>query len=151
MLEIKSIAQLEKLEGSLLGKSNWLEVTQKLINDFADTTGDHQWIHVDEERAKKEMPNGKTIAHGYLILSLLPKLNDGLLSFSKTKMAINYGLDKVRFTNMVSCNSNIRLHLTLSKTSVIRNGAKLFFKNEVEIQGLDKPACIAESLVLVYF
>src|SRR5690242_20758176 len=99
---------LASLAGQELGASEWMTITQERINQFADATGDHQWIHVDVERAKKEMPGGKTIAHGYLTLSLIPWLTGGMLRVEGVTRGINYGSNKVRFTNMVTVGSRVR-------------------------------------------
>ena len=113
MLEIETIADLPKHIGQKLGTSDWLVVDQKMIDQFAEATGDHQWIHIDVERAKSEMPGGKTIAHGYLTLSLLPKLNQGIWRVKKRSRGVNYGSNKVRFTAPVPAGSRVRGHLTL--------------------------------------
>src|SRR5919205_1715222 len=98
MLEVERAADLKAYEGKEIGVSDWYTVTQEQIDKFADATGDHQWIHVDVERAKREMPGGKTIAHGYLTRSLLPRLNQGIFRITKRKRGVNYGSNKVRFT-----------------------------------------------------
>ena len=97
---ISSFEDLKALEGMEVGVSDWFQITQDQINQFADVTLDHQWIHVDVERAQKEMPGGTTIAHGYLTLSMIPAMTAGFLEFTNLKMGINYGLNKVRFTNL---------------------------------------------------
>src|SRR6202047_4066678 len=108
MLEVERGTDLTAYVGKEIGVSDWYIVTQEQIDKFADATGDHQWIHVDVERAKKEMPGGKTIAHGYLTLSLLPRLAPTLLKVNKRKRGINYGSNKIRFTNPVPAGSRIR-------------------------------------------
>src|ERR671924_2008853 len=101
--------EMHKYVGQEIGVSDWVEVTQERINQFADATGDHQWIHVDVERAKKEMPGGKTIAHGYLTLALVPRMAQTLLKVTGRKRGLNYGSNKVRFTNAVPAGARLRL------------------------------------------
>ena len=113
MRMVETPEALRALIGQELGVSDWLEVTQGLIDRFAEVTGDHQWIHVDVERAKREMPGGKTIAHGYLLLSLLPKLGAGIYKLAWPTRSINYGSDKVRIVNPVKASARIRLRQSL--------------------------------------
>ena len=113
MRMVETPEALRALIGQELGVSDWLEVTQDLIDRFAEVTGDHQWIHVDVERARREMPGGKTIAHGYLLLSLLPKLGAGIYKLSWPTRSINYGSDKVRIVNPVKAGARIRLRQSL--------------------------------------
>src|SRR5918911_2870597 len=109
MLEVERAADLKAFEGKEIGVSDWYTVTQEQIDKFADATGDHQWIHVDVERAKREMPGGKTIAHGYLTLALVPRMAQTLLKVTGRKRGLNYGSNKVRFTNAVPAGARIRL------------------------------------------
>jgi acyl dehydratase len=150
MLEIETIADLPKHIGQKLGTSDWLVVDQKMIDQFAEATGDHQWIHIDVERAKKEMPGGKTIAHGYLTLSLLPKLNHGIWKVKQRSRGVNYGSNKVRFTAPVPAGSRVRGHLTLKAVEPIQGGARVTMEATVEVEGSDRPALVAETLSLVY-
>jgi acyl dehydratase len=150
MLEIDSITDLPGYVGKKLGTSDWLVVDQKMIDQFAEATGDHQWIHVDVERAKKEMPGGRTIAHGYLTLSLLPKLNQGIFRVKQRSRGVNYGSNKVRFTAPVPAGSRIRGHLTLKNVEKIEGGARLTMEATVEVEGSERPALVAETLSLVY-
>ncbi|MDO9707433.1 MaoC family dehydratase [Paracraurococcus lichenis] len=150
MLEVESIADLPNHIGKKLGSSDWLVVDQRMIDQFAEATGDHQWIHVDVERAKKEMPGGKTIAHGYLTLSLLPKLNAGIWRVKKRSRGVNYGSNKVRFTAPVPAGSRVRGHLTLKNVEKIEGGARLTMEATVEVEGSERPALVAETLSLVY-
>src|SRR5437867_7737704 len=113
MLTVETPKDLKQHIGKTLGPSDWITVDQAMIDKFAEATGDHQWIHVDVERAKREMPGGKTIAHGYLTLSLLPRLSHGILHIRKRSRGINYGSNKVRFTAPVPAGSRVRLHQTL--------------------------------------
>ena len=141
---------LPSLAGEELGTSEWMTIGQDRINQFADATGDHQWIHVDVERAKKDMPDGKTIAHGFLTLSLLPVLGTQIMRVSGVSRGINYGLNKVRFTNTVQVGSRVRGRQKL--ISVEKRGEALQMTSEftVEIEGQQRPACIAEWIGLIY-
>ena len=131
--------------------TDWVLITQERINQFAQATGDFQWIHVDPERAAKSSPFGCTIAHGFLTLSLLGKFYEAHLSLPFCEMGINYGLNKVRFTQPVRVNSRVRGRFVLAKLEDISGGIQLTFMVTIEIDGLDKPACIAESVVRQYF
>jgi acyl dehydratase len=138
---------LRALIGQELGVSDWLEVTQDLIDRFAEVTGDHQWIHVDVERAKREMPGGKTIAHGYLLLSLLPKLGAGIYKLSWPTRSINYGSDKVRIVNPVKAGARIRLRQSLVAVEDGAPGAhRITVRQTLEIEGEAKPAMIADTI-----
>jgi acyl dehydratase len=138
---------LRALIGQELGVSDWLEVTQDLIDRFAEVTGDHQWIHVDVERAKREMPSGKTIAHGYLLLSLLPKLGAGIYKLSWPTRSINYGSDKVRIVNPVKAGARIRLRQSLVAVEDGAPGAhRITVRQTLEIEGEAKPAMIADTI-----
>jgi len=135
-----------------LGTSDWLEITQDRIQAFADCTGDHQWIHVDADRASQEMPNGKTIAHGFLTLSLLSFFQEqiGILSDPSIHNGFNYGLDRVRFISPVQEGSRIRNRIKLiSVTEKAPKQILIKVENTVDIEGQDKPAMIAESLALL--
>ncbi|MFT4127944.1 MAG: MaoC family dehydratase [Gordonia sp. (in: high G+C Gram-positive bacteria)] len=136
--------------GSDLGSGEWLEITQDRINAFADATGDHQWIHVDPDRAAAG-PFGAPIAHGYLTLSLLPLLAGSIFTVEGPKLVINYGLNKVRFVNPVTVGSRIRSNAVIVSVEETRKGVNLVVRNTVEIEGSDRPACVAENVrVLVY-
>jgi acyl dehydratase len=141
---------LPSLSGTEIGVSDWLEITQARINQFAEATGDHQWIHVDVERAKKEMPGGKTIAHGYLTLSLIPGLTGGMLRIEGITRGINYGSNKVRFTNMVPVGSRVRARQKLLKAEARSGGMQLINEVTIEIEGQERAACIAETISLIY-
>ena len=131
--------------------TDWVTITQERINQFAQATGDFQWIHVDAQRAAKSSPFGSTIAHGFLTLSLLGKFYEDHLSLPFCEMGINYGLNKVRFTQPVRVNSQVRGRFVLAKLENISGGIQLTFNVLIEIDGLDKPACVAESVVRQYF
>jgi acyl dehydratase len=150
MLEVDRPAEMKAHIGETVGTSEWVLVDQTMIDAFADATGDHQWIHVDLERAKKEMPGGKTIAHGYLTLSLLPRLSAGVYRIRNTSRGINYGSNKVRFTAPVPAGSRVRLHQVLKAVEDIKGGVRLTFESTVELEGSDKPALVAEALVLSF-
>jgi acyl dehydratase len=150
MLVVERPAGMKAHIGEDLGASEWVLVDQTMIDKFADATGDHQWIHVDVERAKREMPNGKTIAHGFLTLSLLPRLGATVYRIRRTSRGINYGSNKVRFTAPVPAGSRVRLHQVLKAVDDISGGVRLTFDSTVEIEGSDKPALVAETLSLAF-
>ena len=136
--------------GQDVAVSDWVTVTQEQINLFAQATGDHQWIHVDPARAAKS-PFGSTVAHGFLTLSLLPRFLASSIRFKHTVMGLNYGLNKVRFTAPVRVNSRLRAHFHLLDVQPIEsNGVQITWRMSVECEGLDKPVCIAESVVRDY-
>jgi acyl dehydratase len=143
-----ALADLPSLAGQEIGVSNWLEVTQERIDEFARATGDDQWIHVDVERATREM--GGTIAHGYLTLSLIPVLARDIIRITGIGHGVNYGCDKVRFTNMVRAGARVRLRQKMLACEP--RGGGLQMKNEaiVEIEGEARPACIAETIAILY-
>ncbi|MGH7350108.1 MAG: MaoC family dehydratase, partial [Candidatus Rokuibacteriota bacterium] len=137
--------------GRELGPSEWLTVTQEMIDKFAEATGDHQWIHVDVERAKKEMPGGKTIAHGYLTLSLLPRLAPTLMKIEKRRRGLNYGSNRVRFTAPVPAGARVRLRQKLVKVEPVEdNGFRVTSEMTMEVEGNARPAMVAETLGIVY-
>ena len=145
-----TMAELPGLAGTELGTSDWREVAQEHVNLFADATGDHQWIHVDVERATKESPFGGPIAHGYLTLSLLVPLFAQVLMVTDTVMGVNYGLNKVRFPSPVPVGSRVRLTATLAGVEDITGGKQLTFSCVIEREGGDKPVCIAEPVYRYY-
>lgn len=145
-----TLAEMPPKVGKELGLSDWFEVTQERINDFAIATLDEQWIHIDKKKAEKLSPFGTTIAHGFLILSLAPNLVSYTYEIENLKMGINYGTDKVRFTNPVKSGSMIRVRSELMQFDHIDNGAKIKVKATFEIKGQEKPACIAELIAMVF-
>ena len=149
MTTITGLDRLKEAEGKELGTSDWHEVTQKDIDTFADVTGDHQWIHVDPERAK-ETPFGGTIAHGYLTLSLGPALNNQVFKLEGFTFALNYGLNKVRFPAPVPIPSNVRVSPKVKEVTDIPGGAQVVFEVSFEREGTEKPVCVAETVVRVY-
>lgn len=151
MLVVDNPQDMKKHVGQELGVSDWVTVDQEMIDRFAEATGDHQWIHVDVERAKKELPGGKTIAHGYLTLSLVPRLSHEIYDITNRSRGINYGSNKVRFTNMVPAGSRVRMRQTLkSVDDVPGNGIRLINECTIEIEGQDRPALVAEVIGLCY-
>lgn len=150
MRVFSSAEEVRAAKGAKLGVSDWLTVTQERVNQFADATGDHQWIHVDIERAAQG-PFGGTIAHGFLTLSLLSSLNFQIYRFEGIRMAINYGLNKVRFPNPVRVGSRVRSHCTLAEVTDVDGGVQLALQSTVELEGAEKPACAAEQLVRLVF
>jgi acyl dehydratase len=149
MRTISGLEELRRAEGEELGTSDWHEVTQKAIDDFADVTGDHQWIHVDVERAK-QTPFGGTIAHGYYTLSLAPMLNEQILALEGFAFAINYGLNKVRFPAPLPVGSRVRMHAKLKSLEDVPGGAQMTVEVTFVREGGDKPVCVAETLARVY-
>lgn len=148
MRVFQGIAEIEAAVGEHLGYSEWLEITQERVNTFADATGDHQWIHVDPERAASG-PYGTTIAHGYLTLSLLPVLGSEIFTVEGLKMRINYGSNKVRFPAPVPVGSKIRAGVTVTSVDRTAKGANLVVSYTVEVEGGDKPALIAETVAVL--
>ena len=148
---ISSFEDLKALEGLEIGVSDWFQITQEQINQFADVTLDHQWIHVDVERAQQEMPGGTTIAHGYLTLSMIPAMTAGFLEFTNLKMGINYGLNKVRFTSMVTVDSRIRARSVVQAVRQSSGAAQLIGETTVDIEGETKPACVVETVSFFHF
>ena len=151
MRVIKSIEDAKALEGEEIGLSDWVVIDQHRIDEFAEATGDHQWIHVDTERAAEEMPNGKTIAHGYLILSLVPALSANFIEFENLARAINFGANKVRFYTPVPAGVRVRARASALQTR--RRAGALLLTSEVRIEVEDerKPACVAEILGMYFF
>jgi acyl dehydratase len=149
MRTITGLDGLRQAEGEVLGTSDWHEVTQDAIDDFADVTGDHQWIHVDPERAK-DTPFGGTIAHGYFTLSLAPKLTSEIFAMDGFAFAVNYGLNKVRFPAPLPVGSKVRAQARVVKLEDVPGGAQMTLELTFEREGGEKPVCVAETLVRVY-
>lgn len=139
------LADMQALVGQHLATSPWVTVDQQRINLFAEATGDHQWIHVDVERAKAG-PYGAPIAHGFLTLSLLPELNASAMVIDDVKMSVNYGLNRVRFTGPVPAGSRVRAVITLKDYTVIDGGAQMTTEVTIEREGATKPVCVAEAV-----
>lgn len=150
-LEIKNFEEFRKLEGKQLPESEWMIVTQEMINDFAKATGDFQWIHVDLEKAKKHSPFKKPVAHGFMSVSLLSKMLGDSIQVKSAQMGVNYGLNKVRFPSPVLVDSRLRLVCRISKIENYGDtGLKVTWNCTVEIEGSEKPACVAEFLSLMF-
>ncbi|MFS8976788.1 MaoC family dehydratase [Cupriavidus necator] len=157
MRTIASLEELEGLQGQEVAVSDWIEVTQQQVNQFAEATGDHQWIHVDVERAKKESPYGGPIAHGFLTLSLLPKFMHNALHMP-SRIGVNYGLNRVRFTAPVPVGSKLRARIKLLKVERLDPlpkspelvGAQSTWEVTIEREGSDRPVCVAESITRRY-
>lgn len=150
-LVINSYEEFAAHLGEELGVSDWLEIDQDRINRFADATLDHQWIHVNEERARRESPYGGTIAHGYLTLSLLPHLWEQILQVNNIKMLVNYGIEKMRFMQVVPTGSRIRLVAKLYNISNLRGICKTEISFKIEIENQRKPALEGTAIFLYYF
>lgn len=142
------LTELPSLVGQELGVSDWLEITQDRVNRFADATGDHQWIHVDVERATKEL--GSPIAHGYLVLSLVPFLAKNIVAYQGVSRGINYGCNKVRFTNMVPVGARVRMRVKLDACEMRAGAYQLVNQCTIEVEGQERPACVAETVSLLY-
>lgn len=144
--KFSSPQELLKAEGQHLGYGPWIEITQERVNDFAEATGDHQWIHVDPEKAKEQSPYGTTIAHGYLTLSITNMFLSEILQVDNISMGINYGANKVRFPSPVLVGSKIRVGAEVDSAEEIEGGVQACIKITVEVEGQEKPACVVESL-----
>jgi acyl dehydratase len=149
MRTITGLDELKQAQGEELGVSDWHRITQADIDAFADVTGDHQWIHVDPERAK-DTPFGGTIAHGYFTLSLAPRFTEQVMKLEGFAMAINYGLNRVRFPSPVPVDSSVRMRARLAELSEIPGGGQMILELTFEREGGEKPVCVAESVVRVY-
>jgi acyl dehydratase len=149
-MAVTTFETIGSLAGQEIGVSDWVVIDQDRINKFADATGDHQWIHVDVERAKTQMPGGKTIAHGYLTLSLIPWLTGGMMRVEGVTRGINYGSNKIRFTNMVQVGSRVRARQKLVSAEPKAGGMQITNEVTIEIEGQTRPACVAETISLIY-
>lgn len=150
MRRFEQLSDLTACVGQDVATSDWVLVDQAMINQFADATGDHQWIHIDAQRAA-DGPFGTTVAHGFLTLSLLPKFFDTTVDIAASSVGVNYGLNRVRFMSPVPVNSRVRGHMhLLSCEPVAGDGLQLIWRVTVEVEGADKPACVAESVVRRY-
>ena len=150
MIVLNRSSELVDWVGKEIGVSDWLEIDQQRIDQFAATTGDDNWIHVDVERAKKEMPDGKTIAHGFLTLSLIPLLVRSVYTIRLRGRGVNYGSNKVRYTSPVQVNSRIRLRQTIKAADPVDGGLRVTSNCLIEIEGQERPALVAEFLMIVY-
>jgi acyl dehydratase len=150
MLEIERPADLAAYVGKQIGTSDWFTVDQAIIDKFAEATGDHQWIHVDVERAKREMPGGRTIAHGFLTLSLVPRLVQTIYRVKHRSRGLNYGSNRVRFTGPVPADSRIRLHQTIKAVEPVEGGVRVISESTVEVEGAPRPALVAETISMMF-
>ena len=148
MRTFTDLAELEAAVGEEIGTTEWFEITQERVDAFADATDDHQWIHVDVERAEAG-PFGGTIAHGYLTLSLIPLFNTQLMSIETAGARLNYGLNKVRFPHPVRVGSRVRVHASVGEVTDLPTGKQVVLGYTIEIEGQAKPACVAEMVVLL--
>ena len=149
MLTLNGIDDIKARVGQELGVSDWLEVTQEAIDQFADATGDHQFIHVDVERAK-QTPFGGTIAHGYFTLSLAPRFSGEIFRLENVAFALNYGNNKVRFPAPLKVGSKVRMRLTLANVEDVPGGVQITNTCTFEVEGGEKPVCVAETLTRVF-
>ena len=149
MLTLTGLDEVKSHVGKELGVSDWLEVTQETVDRFAEVTGDDQWIHLDVERAK-QTPFGGTIAHGYFVLSLAPRLCYDMFTFDGFALGLNYGLNRVRFPAPMPVGGKVRMRATLVAVEEIPGGAQITTELTFEREGGDKPVCVAESLARVY-
>ena len=147
---VNGIEELKLLTGQEVGVSDWLTITQEMIDRFADATGDHQWIHVDVERAKKELPGGKTIAHGWLTLSLVPRLAATIYRVKSRSRGLNYGSNRVRFTGPVPAGARIRLHLKIKAVEPVEGGVRVTSESTMEVEGAPRPALVAETISMLF-
>ena len=148
MRVFSSFEDIEAATGEEIGTTDWVEITQERVDRFADATDDHQWIHVDRERAATG-PFGGTIAHGYLTLSLVPFLGAQVFSLETPGAKLNYGVNKVRFPSPVRVGSRVRSHVTMGEVTDLPAGKQLTLRHTIEIEGATKPACVAETVVLL--
>lgn len=151
MIQFKNLLELKNFVDKEIGTSEYLIITQEMINDFAKATNDAQWIHVNEEMAKKYSPFKRTVAHGFLTLSLAPQFFTQLFSVASVKMGLNYGANKVRFTSAVPSGSKVRMKASLLEAEESQpNGLKITVNCIFEIEGVEKPVCIAELISILY-
>ena len=150
MVEIEHYKKLRERVGEEIAVSGWHLITQEQVNQFADLTGDDQWIHVNIEKAKKQSPYESPVAHGFFILSLVSKFFFESMVIKGVSLSLNYGLNKVRFTHPVVIGSQIRSRMSVLDYLEIEHGARVFYKVIIEIEGIEKPACVAETISQIY-
>lgn len=148
---IKGLEELRTLVGQRIGTSDWFEITQERVNAFAEGTDDFQWIHCDPERAKAESPYGTTVAHGFLTLALCISLSQKIYVIEGLRMVLNYGLNRVRFPNPVPVGSRVRMTTDLLELKDTRGSVQMTCKQTFEVEGTGKPACVAETIVRLFF
>ena len=150
-MEFQNFAEFKQMEGKKLPVTEWITVTQEMINAFADATLDFQWIHIDVEKATKYSPFKTPIAHGFMSVSLMSKFVESVAVIKSAKMGVNYGLNKIRFPHHVAVNSRLRAHINVAKVEdYAENGIKTFWDCTVEIEGVEKPACVAQFITLTF-
>jgi acyl dehydratase len=149
MLTVENAIDLQHHAGLPMGVSHWFAIEQRHIDDFARLSGDDHWIHIDTERATRDMPGGKTIAHGLYILSLIPWLQRDIFAVRKRGRGLNYGYDRIRFLTPVQVGSRIRLTMSMVQATRQATGTRIELDSTVEIEGLEKPALIARSIILI--
>lgn len=149
-LALPNLAVLRDHVGEKLGTSDWIEITQQRIDLFAEATGDHQWIHVDAERARRESPFGTTIAHGHLTLSLAPMLLTQILAVENVRLIVNPGIEHIRLRSPVRCGDKIRMHATLKELRNVPGGVRATMSVSFEIEGQRKPAAFGDMLLVYY-
>jgi acyl dehydratase len=150
VLVVERLSDMTQYVGKKIGTSDWLQIDQERIDAFAETTGDDHWIHVDVERARREMPGGKTIAHGFMTLSLIPYLARSIYRIARRGRGINYGCNRVRFTGPVPVGSRIRLHQTIKAVEPLEGAVRITTECQVEIEGQERPALVADTIVQIY-
>jgi acyl dehydratase len=150
-LIFENISEFKSMVGKQLPEGNWYTITQQMIDDFANATLDKQWIHVDQERAKKESPFKSTVAHGFMSVAMISRMLEEAFAIKSIKMGLNYGLNKVRFPNPVPVNSELRMLSSVKEIEALGdNGIKVTFNCTIEIKGQEKPACVAEFLAALF-
>ncbi len=150
MRHFKTLAELAACVGQEVATSDWITITQQQVNQFAEATGDHQWIHLDVVRSQQDSPFGGTIAHGFLSLSLIPMLLEQCIDMRDVKMALNYGLNKVRFPAPLLVGRRVRGHISVLSVEDIKDGAQVVWQVTLEAEGSEKPACVAELITRRY-
>lgn len=147
---LEQAADFAAYVGANLGSSDWVTLDQARIDAFADLTGDDHWIHVDEERAAREMPGGKTIVHGFLVLSLIPHLQRGIFTIHRRGKGLNYGCNRVRFTSPIQVGARVRLHQAVRQCERLESSTRITFNCTMEIEGQERPALVAETIVQIF-
>jgi acyl dehydratase len=150
MTAVSTLEDLRGCAGREIAVTDWMEITQERINQFADATDDHQWIHIDRERAQRESPYGTTVAHGFLTLSLIPKFLQDAVQLTDVRMTINYGLNRVRFPAAVRAGERLRARTVLQSIRELPDATEATYSITMEIQGSEKPGCVAELVVRYY-
>ncbi len=150
-VQFQNIDELRGYVGEEIAVGQWTVITQEQINLFAEATGDYQWIHLDRQRAAAESPYGTTVAHGFLTLSMIPRFMEETVALPPAKMSVNYGLNRVRFAAPVPAGGKVRPRVTLKDVRDIAGGAQIYWRVVIEVEGSEKPACVAETISLFYF